>query len=77
MTPLTLGVKLEGGEMGEIIPRGTVIPARKSQIYSTATDEQRSVIISVYEGERALVSDNHNLGNFNLTDIPAAPKGTA
>lgn len=60
--------------MSTIIPRATVIPAKKSQIYSTSQDYQTKVTTSVYEGERTLVKDNHPLGKFDMA-IPAAPKG--
>lgn len=74
VTPLSLGVQMKGGVMSTIIPRGTVIPAKKSQIYSTSQDYQSKVTTSVFEGERTLTKDNHPLGKFDM-DIPAAPKG--
>ena len=61
--------------MTKVIPRGTVIPAKKSQVFTTYQDQQTVVSISVYEGERALTKDNHNLGKFDMTGIPPAPKG--
>jgi len=76
VTPLTLGIETVGGVMSKIIPRGTVIPAKKSQVFTTHADQQTSVTIAVYEGERALVKDNHELGKFDLTGIPPAPRGT-
>lgn len=75
VTPLTLGIETVGGVMTKVIPRGTVIPAKKSQVFTTYQDQQTTVSINVFEGERAMVKDNHNLGKFDLTGIPPAPKG--
>jgi len=61
--------------MTKIITRGTVIPAKKSQTFTTYQDQQSTVTISVYEGERAMVKDNHMLGKFDLNGIPPAPRG--
>merc|ERR1719498_931978 len=61
--------------MTKVIPRGTVIPAKKAQTFTTNQDQQTTVTIAVFEGERALVKDNHNLGKFDLNGIPPAPRG--
>lgn len=75
VTPLTLGIEVQGGVMSSIIPRGTVIPTKKSQPYTTTQDQQNTLRIAVYEGERTMVKDNHRLGKFELTGIPPAPRG--
>lgn len=75
-TPLTLGIETVGGVMTKIIPKGSFIPTKKSQVFTTYQDNQNTVTISVYEGERPLVKDNHELGKFDLKDIPPAPRGT-
>ncbi len=75
VTPLSLGIETLGGVCTKLIERNTTIPAKKSQIFSTATDGQTSVTIHVLQGEREMAADNKTLGNFNLDGIPAAPRG--
>ena len=75
VTPLSLGIETLGGVMTKIITRNTTIPTKKSEIFSTAADNQTAVDIHVLQGERELAKDNRTLGRFQLSDIPSAPRG--
>lgn len=75
VTPLSLGIETLGGVFTRLIDRNTTIPTKKSQVFSTADDNQGAVTISVCQGEREMASDNKNLGQFNLEGIPPAPRG--
>ncbi|MEX2252606.1 MAG: Hsp70 family protein, partial [Thermoleophilaceae bacterium] len=75
VTPLTLGIETKGGVMTKLIERNTTIPTRKSEIFSTADDNQPSVEIHVLQGEREMAGYNKSLGKFQLTGIPPAPRG--
>ena len=75
VTPLTLGIETKGGVMTKLIERNTTIPTRKSEMFSTAEDNQPSVEVHVLQGEREMASGNKRLGKFQLTGIPPAPRG--
>ncbi|KAH3672083.1 hypothetical protein WICPIJ_010168 [Wickerhamomyces pijperi] len=75
VTPLTLGIETYGGLYSPLIPRNTVVPVKKTEVFSTGVDNQTGVEIRVFQGERQLVQDNQLIGNFKLSGIPALPKG--
>jgi molecular chaperone DnaK len=75
VTPLSLGIETLGGVTTVLIPRNTTIPTKKSEIFSTATDNQSSVEVHVLQGERSLARDNRTMGRFQLTGLPPAPRG--
>lgn len=76
VTPLSLGIETLGGVMTKLIEKNTTIPTKASQVFSTADDNQNAVTVHVLQGEREMARDNKSLGRFDLTDIPAAPRGT-
>jgi molecular chaperone DnaK len=75
VTPLSLGIETKGGIMTKIIERNTTIPTKRSEVFTTAEDNQPSVMIQVYQGEREMARSNKSLGNFELTGLPPAPRG--
>ncbi|MFH1302633.1 MAG: molecular chaperone DnaK [Planctomycetota bacterium] len=75
VTPLSLGIETEGGVMTKLVERNTTIPVTKDQVFSTAADNQTAVTVRVFQGERQMASDNRLLGQFNLEELPPAPRG--
>src|SRR5207247_4701097 len=75
VTPLSLGIETLGGVMTTLIQRNTTIPTRKSEVFSTASDNQTNVEVHVLQGERQMARDNRTLGKFHLVGLPPAPRG--
>lgn len=75
VTPLSLGIETEGGVMTKLVERNTTIPVTKDQVFSTAADNQTAVTVRVFQGERQMAADNRLLGQFNLEELPPAPRG--
>jgi heat shock protein 5 len=74
-TPLSLGIEIVGGVFSKIIPKGSFIPTKKSQVFTTNENNQARVNVAIFEGERPLTKDNHLLGRFDINDIPPMPAG--
>jgi L1 cell adhesion molecule like protein len=77
VAPLSMGIQVTGDVMSNVIARNTTIPCKKQQTYTTDADNQTIVAIKIFEGERRMTKDNHELGKFDLSGIPPAPRGTA